>query len=163
MCAKCAFDWLQCFNPLLPGVSFLYPLKTSENLWNSDVFRGYNKGTPGFNGIDFFTIWFFFHDYSRFARQQDKGEAISLTPLYHSHSLHRHLDISLVITAESSPLLTSTTTFIIFWLFWCFNKFSFHHRWNDARLFLITMVCTSYLTSGQTKEIRKYQESVYTP
>ena len=29
---------------------------------------------------------------------------ISLTPLYHFHPLHRHLDISWAITAESSPL-----------------------------------------------------------
>ena len=33
-----------------------------------------------------------------------KGEAVSLTPLYHLHPLHRHLDISHVITAESLPL-----------------------------------------------------------
>ena len=33
-----------------------------------------------------------------------EGEAISLTPLYHLHLLHRHLDISPAITAESSPL-----------------------------------------------------------
>ena len=37
-------------------------------------------------------------------RQQGKGEAISLSPLYHFHPLHRHLDISRAITAESSPL-----------------------------------------------------------
>ena len=28
---------------------FLYPLKRSENLWFSDVFRGYKKGTPSSN------------------------------------------------------------------------------------------------------------------
>ena len=28
-------------NPVQSNVSFLYPLKTSENLWFSDVFRGY--------------------------------------------------------------------------------------------------------------------------
>ena len=33
-----------------------------------------------------------------------KGEAISLTPLYHFRPLHRHLDITRAITAESSPL-----------------------------------------------------------
>ena len=37
-------------------------------------------------------------------RQQGKRETISLTPLYHFHPLHRHLDISRTITAESSPL-----------------------------------------------------------
>ena len=33
-----------------------------------------------------------------------EGEAISLTPLYHFHPLRRHLDISQLITAESSTL-----------------------------------------------------------
>ena len=33
-----------------------------------------------------------------------EGEGIYLTPLYHFHLLHRHLDISRAITAESSPL-----------------------------------------------------------
>ena len=43
----------------------------------------------------FFT-WVFFT-----TGQKGKGEAISLTPLYHFHPLHRHLDTSRVITAES--------------------------------------------------------------
>ena len=52
----------------------------------------------------FFPIWVFFHEHSRFTGQQGKGEGIYLTPLYHFHPLHRHLDISQVITAKSSPL-----------------------------------------------------------
>ena len=52
----------------------------------------------------FFSIWISFHEHSRFVGQQGKGEGIYLTPHYHFHSLHRHLDISRVITAESSPL-----------------------------------------------------------
>ena len=54
--------------------------------------------------IYFFSIWVFFHDHSQFTGLQGKGEGISLTPHYHFHPLHRHLDISRVITAESSPL-----------------------------------------------------------
>ena len=42
----------------------------------------------------FFSTWVFFHEHSRFTGQQRKGEAISLSPLYHFHPLHRHLDIS---------------------------------------------------------------------
>ena len=34
-----------CFNP------FLYPLKTSENLWFSDVFKGYRKRLVAWNGL----------------------------------------------------------------------------------------------------------------
>ena len=38
-----------------------------------------------------------------FTGQQSKGEAISLTPLYHFYPLHRHLEVNQEITAESSP------------------------------------------------------------
>ena len=52
----------------------------------------------------FFSIWVFFYEHSRITGLQRKGEVISLTPHYHFHPLHRHLDISRAITAESSPL-----------------------------------------------------------
>ena len=45
--------------------------------------------------------------YSNIYNSQDRRwsrEAISLYPFYKFDPLHRHLDISLVITAESSPL-----------------------------------------------------------
>ena len=54
--------------------------------------------------IYIFSIWILFHEHSQFTGQQEKGEAISLTSLYHFHPLHRHLDISRAITAGSSPL-----------------------------------------------------------
>ena len=38
---------------------------------------------------------------------QGKGEGISLTPYYHFRPSYRHLDISIAITAESSPLHTA--------------------------------------------------------
>ena len=38
----------------------------------------------------FFLIWVFFHEHSRFTGQQGKGEAISLSPLYHFHPFHRY-------------------------------------------------------------------------
>ena len=50
----------------------------------------------------FFSIWVFFHN-------QEKEEGISLTPHYHLHPLHKHLDISQKITAESPPLLISSS------------------------------------------------------
>ena len=34
----------------------------------------------------------------------EEGEGIYLTPLYHFHPIHRHIDISRAITAESSTL-----------------------------------------------------------
>ena len=52
----------------------------------------------------FFSVWVFFREHSRITVLQGKGEGISLTPHYHFYPLHRHLDVSRVITAESSPL-----------------------------------------------------------
>ena len=49
----------------------------------------------------FFFIWVFFHRYSHSTWQQGNWETISLYPSYHFHSLHRHLDTSCVIPAES--------------------------------------------------------------
>ena len=49
-----------------------------------------------------FSIWVFFQEYSRFRGQQGKEEAISLYPFYHLHSLHRHLDGSLLPRAHLS-------------------------------------------------------------
>ena len=43
-------------------------------------------------------------EHSWLTGQQSKGEAIFLTTLHHLHPLHWHLDISRVISAESSPL-----------------------------------------------------------
>ena len=56
-----------------------------------------------FKAIFFFFVWVFFHEHSRFTGQQGKGEGIYLTLFYHFHPLRRHLDISRVVTAESSP------------------------------------------------------------
>ena len=36
-----------------PNVPFLNPLKTSENLWFSDIFRGYRNETLGENGLNY--------------------------------------------------------------------------------------------------------------
>ena len=36
-----------------------------------------------------------------------KGEAVSLTPLYHFHPLHRHLDISWAIIADIRLAITA--------------------------------------------------------
>ena len=50
--------------------------------------------------------------------------------------------------------------------FWCFTKFSFDYKWNDAGLLLTNTVYPSCLTSCRTTEdlgsyeIEKYQESV---
>ena len=65
------------------------------------------------NGWDFhdnrsrffcFSILVFFHEHSRITELQGKTEDISSTPYYHFHLLHKYLDISQAIAAESSPL-----------------------------------------------------------
>ena len=45
------------FSPLMSSVTFSYPLKTSENLRFSDVFRGYKKVTLDINRL--MTPWVF--------------------------------------------------------------------------------------------------------
>ena len=54
--------------------------------------------------IDFFPIWAFFYEHLRFKEQQGKEEAISFTPLYQFHLLHKRLEICRTITAEVSSL-----------------------------------------------------------
>ena len=85
---------------------------TCENLF---------RGTFVHSFFVFFSIWVFFHEHSRFTGQQGKGEGIYLTPLYHFHPLHRHLDISQAITAESSPLhiAGSRTHWLFGWPYRC--------------------------------------------
>ena len=56
-----------------------------------------------FDHFKFFSNSVFFHNHSRITGLPGKGEGIPLTPLYHFHPLHRHLNISRVITVESSP------------------------------------------------------------
>ena len=47
---------------------------------------------------------FFFHEHSGITGLQEKGEGISLTPHYHFHLSHRHLDIKWVkLAAELEP------------------------------------------------------------
>ena len=66
---------------------------------------------PYFFFFLFFSVLVFFHGYSRITGLQGKGEGISLTPQFHFHQLHRYLDISRAIAAESSPLhITSNRT-----------------------------------------------------
>ena len=74
-------------------------------VWVKNVQRSYVSWQRRVKQIFFcFSIWIFIHDHSRTTGLQGKGDGISLTPHYHFHPLHRHLDISRVITAESSPL-----------------------------------------------------------
>ena len=45
------------FNPFHATDLFWYPLKTSENVWFSDVFKGYQKGSVAWNGLSSIYVW----------------------------------------------------------------------------------------------------------
>ena len=67
----------------------------------SIIHSAISKGESLLAFFCFLFIWVFFHNLSRIIGLQGKGESIPLTPHYHFYPLHRHLDISRVITAES--------------------------------------------------------------
>ena len=72
--------------------------------------RNFKRAMMNFQ-YTFFSIWVFFHEHSQIIGLQGKGEGIFLTPHYHFHQLHRHLDISQAINAESSPAGLEPGTF----------------------------------------------------
>ena len=90
--------------------SYLSNSKFSERYKFNNLYLGIKINTllfiPYINDIRkfFFSIWVFFHNHSRTTGLQGKEESISLTLHYHFHTLHRHLDITRAITAETSPL-----------------------------------------------------------
>ena len=73
----------------------------------------YNSENKRDSGLFFFYLSFL----SRPFTGKGKGKGIFLTPHYHFHPLHRHLDISREITAGSSLLHvgSSRTRFGNFW------------------------------------------------
>ena len=73
------------------------------SLYFTDIFMPNGKHLFTFFTY-FFPSWVFFHEHLRITELQGKEEGIPLTPHYHFHPLHRHLDISWAIAAESSPL-----------------------------------------------------------
>ena len=89
-CKHVIFKWVSVFNLIDFGCKCWHNLLHVEK---NQIFKEKD-----------YSIWIFFHDYSRFTGLQGKGEGISLAPNYHFHPLYRHLDISRAITADSSPL-----------------------------------------------------------
>ena len=66
------------------------------------------------------------------------------------------------------PLKIPVATFkiIVFWGFWYFTKFSFHHKWNETWLLVINVIYTSYFASCQLKNFKlmvsRYIFDIYT-
>ena len=82
----------------------LQALERRKKLWVEGNIEGLLYEAMTIQQRFFFLSGFFFHEHSRITELQGKGEGISLTRHYHFHPLHRHLDISRAIAAESSPL-----------------------------------------------------------
>ena len=57
--------------------------------------------------------------------------------------------ISIIFNRFYSFSFSSIFIFIVL-IFWCFTKFSFHQKWNEAPLLVINMVYTGCLTSCRT-------------
>ena len=51
-------DLVDLFNPFYATGLFLYPLKASENLWFSDVFKKYRKRPVAWNGLRPIFPWY---------------------------------------------------------------------------------------------------------
>ena len=71
--------------------------------WGADIFRDsperqkvalFVNIVASFAWEKFFSIWIFFQEHSQFTGNQRKEEAISLTPPYHYHPLHKHLEVA---------------------------------------------------------------------
>ena len=89
--------------------SFQKKLHGKQSLWRLFLNCFVWKITKATRDSVFFSIWVFFHKHSWIIGLQGNGEGISSAPHYHFHLLHRHLDISQVITAESSPLYIASS------------------------------------------------------
>ena len=95
------------------------------------------------NNYFFFSIWIFCYDHSRITGLKGKGEGIFLTPHYHFHPLHRHLDITRAITAERSPLhIASSRT-------WIGNLLVSKRKFLTTKLRALKLLPNFYLTNTE--------------
>ena len=98
------------FNKVADLRHIWFPVNFAKFLRTPPVIVSEQRGSVAFTVNPFFILIVFF--VKKFHESQDsmeKGGGISLTPHYHFHRLHRHLDISRAITAESSPLHISSS------------------------------------------------------
>ena len=72
-------------------------------LTNVPPYLFFSQNTPP-SPASFFLSGFSFTNIHNSQDSRGRGRPFFLTPLYHFHPLHRYLDISRAITAESSPL-----------------------------------------------------------
>ena len=79
----------------LIGISIMKDSRRSSSTYTESLFLHVVKH----NLLLFFSIWHFFHEYTRFT-----GGGYLFIPFLSLPPLHRHLNISWVIAAESSSL-----------------------------------------------------------
>ena len=77
-------------------------LRRSSSTYTESLFLHVVKRNLFFFFFNFFSVSLFFREYSRFTGQH--VESISLYPFNNFHPPRRHLDISWVVAAKSSPL-----------------------------------------------------------
>ena len=90
---------INCFNPTT--INLMVP--SSSTPTHSDWLILCRFSQMHFIHLFFFHLGFLSRTFTNH-KTAGKGEGISLIPHYHFHPLHRHLDISRAMTAESSPL-----------------------------------------------------------
>ena len=117
------------------SLSFFWNCVT-PNCWTCCYYFAFLKNF--LSGFSFRNI----HD-SQNSRGRGGGRGIYLTPLYHFHPLHRHLDISQAITAESSPLpIVSSWTWTGNLWFYCFCFYRYYIYIIKAANVYITLFIT---------------------
>ena len=79
-------------------IKILQQLLLMLKIKSSIIPRTLNQISIFFFYLDFLSLLFTIH------RTAEEGKFNSLTPHYHFHRVHRHLDISWVSTTDSSPL-----------------------------------------------------------
>ena len=83
-----------------------FTLQDSKRLYasESNACKFYGNELPALGTVDCFFYLGFISPAFTIHRTVGEGDATSLTHLYHFHLLHRNLDVSQAITADSSPL-----------------------------------------------------------
>ena len=108
------------------NVIFLYPLKTSENLWISDVFRGHEHRTLALNGLNSSSLWAGLQVQNGCAHSSNVIEVIRpistflfffmkkfyIQKKHKKQTNHFHSDISIRLKSIKSKQASSTQIFL---------------------------------------------------
>ena len=124
-------------NPFHATDLFWYPLKTSENLCFSDVFRGYQKRSVAWNGLRYYGN-FKISEQIYFLRSYENTEILV------NLKTDSNKDLPVPISEKIQTLTKYFGTFSSVILV------SFHLNWKRTRSLSLQTECTRYLKSCQT-------------